>query len=113
MHIDTGHSNVVPTITVQDIDAGQAKLNADAPVPPPQDPNDVNLPGAMPAGPAPAIPDWYKVGWRQASGIDAPPIPEGEEKDKAVLDLFLSDQFYGTWYHNAALIVVVSIPCHW
>lgn len=56
---------------------------------------------------APAIPDWYKVGWRQAAGIDNPPLAEGEEKDKGVLDLFLSEQFYGSWYHNAAIIIFV------
>ena len=64
----------------------------------------------MPAGPAPEIPDWYKLGWRDVSGIDRPALQEGEEKDKAVLDLFLSEQFYGEWYHNAALVIVVSAP---
>ena len=64
-------------------------------------------PGAMPAGPAPPIPDWYKVGWRSVSGADDPTVPEGEMKDKTVLDAFLKEQFYGDWYHNAALIVVV------
>jgi hypothetical protein len=65
------------------------------------------IPGALPEGVAPAIPDWYRVGWRQASGIDDAPLAEGEEKDKGVLDLFLSEQFYGSWYHNAAIIIFV------
>lgn len=66
-------------------------------------------PGAL--GPAAtAIPDWYRVGWRQASRIDAAPLAEGEEQDKGVLDMFLAEQFYGEWYHNAALIVFVGPP---
>lgn len=64
-------------------------------------------PGDLPAGPAPAIPDWYKVGWRQVGGIDADPIIAGEHKDRSVLDMFLSEQFYGYWYYNAAVIIFV------
>jgi hypothetical protein len=32
------------------------------------------MPGSIPAAPTQpgTIPDWYKVGWRQASGIDEP-----------------------------------------
>lgn len=67
------------------------------------------IPGAMPSKPANAIPDWYKVGWRQMTGIDEPHLLEGEEADKRVLDMFLSEQFYGAWYHNAAIIVVVRL----
>ena len=63
----------------------------------------------MPAGLAPEIPDWYKVGWRDVSGVDIPPAAEGDAKDKEILNLFINEQFYGEWYHNAALIVVVSI----
>lgn len=102
--VDTGHSNVVPTITVEDVDklaAAQEPASAhQAPMPP----------GAMPAGPAPAIPDWYKIGWREVGGIDQPTVTEGEAKDKTVLDAFLKEQFYGDWYHNAALIVAVRVP---
>ncbi|KAJ6575507.1 C2 domain-containing protein [Mycena sp. CBHHK59/15] len=61
---------------------------------------------------APAIPNWYRVGWRQASGIDDVPLTEGEEKDKGVLDMFLGEQFYGTWYHNASLIVFAVFASH-
>ncbi|KAF9065440.1 hypothetical protein BDP27DRAFT_1228932, partial [Rhodocollybia butyracea] len=59
----------------------------------------------MPSGPSPAIPEWYSVGWRAVSGVDVPPLPKGEEKDHSVLSLFISEQFYGDWYHNAAIIV--------
>lgn len=66
-----------------------------------------DTPGGMPAGPAPAIPDWYKVGWRQAGGLDATPLSEGEQQERGVLELFLKEQFYGDWYYNAALIIFV------
>ena len=62
----------------------------------------------MPTAPAPEIPDWYKLGWRDVSGIDRQVTLQGEEKDKELLSLFLTEQFYGEWYHNAAMIVAVS-----
>lgn len=100
--IETGKSNVVPTITVEDIDAPKTpneEEHDDTPQPP----------GGLGAA-ASAIPDWYRVGWRQASQVDAAPLTEGEELDKGVLHMFLSEQYYGSWYHNAAVIVVVG-PC--
>jgi hypothetical protein len=106
--VDTGNSNVVPTISVHDADS-DAKPPSNGAAVKPAEPAGPALPGAMPDGPAPAIPEWYKVGWRSVAGIDAPVLEEGEERDKGVLDLFLAEQFYGDWYHNAALVVVVSI----
>ncbi|KAJ6574724.1 C2 domain-containing protein [Mycena capillaripes] len=103
--IETGKSNVVPTITVEDIDAEKA---ADAS----EDHDDTPQPPGALGGPVGAIPDWYRVGWRQASGIDAAPLAEGEERDKGVLDTFLGEQFYGSWYHNAALIVFAVFASH-
>ena len=66
-------------------------------------------PGELPAGPAPAIPEWYKVGWRQVGGIDADPLTAGEQKDRTVLDMFLGEQFYGYWYYNAGIIFFVGL----
>ncbi|KAK0208431.1 C2 domain-containing protein [Desarmillaria ectypa] len=110
--IDRGNSTVVPTITVHDADAvsekpevtieGVEQVDGDAIVPP----------GALPAAAAPSIPDWYRVGWRQVSGIDQPPPREGEEKDKAVLETFFTDQYYGSWYHNAGIIVFAVFASH-
>ena len=100
--LDTGNSGVVPTITVSDADVTSKKEHEqhdDAPAPV----------GSMPAGVAPAIPDWYRVGWRQVGGIDAEPLTVGEAKDLSVLQMFLGEQFYGEWYWNAALIVFVSL----
>ncbi len=103
MAVDTGHSHVVPTITVDDVDElEQIQEPADEVI-------ELVAPGAMPAGVAPAIPDWYKVGWRAVGGIDEPTLTEGEVKDKTILDMFLKEQFYGEWYYNAGLIVVVCV----
>jgi hypothetical protein len=102
-----GDTNVVPTITVEDIDSDKVAQ----PTTPSTPSHNVgasseSIPGGLPAHLAASIPSWYKVGWRQMSGIDNP-LLEGEEKDKGILDLFLSEQYYGSWYHNAAIIVFV------
>lgn len=108
------HINVIPTITVQDVDSKPAPTTPSAQTPP----HDyaVDAPpvlGGLPPHLASVIPSWYKVGWRHMSGIDEP-LRDGEEKDKGVLDLFLSEQLYGDWYHNAAIIFFVrsraSVP---
>ena len=39
-------------------------------------------------------------------GLDSPE-PQGEAKDSAILSLFLNEQFYGDWYHNAGLVFFV------
>ena len=105
MAIDTGHSAVVPTITVEDFD----KLEPIQESPDSEEPIEIVAPGALPATTLPAIPDWYKVGWRAVGGVDEPGVTEGEVKDKVILDLFLKEQFYGEWYYNAGLIVVVCV----
>jgi hypothetical protein len=66
---------------------------------------DNEMPGSMPSSPVSAIPDWYRVGWRQNSGIDE--IQEGQEKTRTLLATFVDEQYYGDWYHNAAVIVFV------
>ncbi|KAF9452575.1 transmembrane protein [Macrolepiota fuliginosa MF-IS2] len=116
LKLDTGRSSAVPTITVEDHDKPQPKVTvpdgAQSPPPVEEDAVSNGLPGAMPTGPAPAIPDWYRVGWRQVSGIDDAPLTEGEERDRGILDQFLNEQFYGAWYHNAAVIVVAVFASH-
>jgi hypothetical protein len=113
--VDPGKVNVKPTVNVHDVDGNVKEVSNGGPVkpaqpaPPAPSNKDAEPPGAMPDGPAPPIPEWYKVGWRAVSGIDAPPLQEGEEKDRSVLGVFLAEQFYGEWYHNAALIFVVSL----
>ncbi|KAG2155499.1 C2 domain-containing protein [Suillus clintonianus] len=109
LSIDANGGGPVPTITVEDADEAtdeeQKKSGSTTPSLP-------LIPGEYPSGVAPAIPDWYKVGWRAVSNIDAPPLAEGEEKDKHILQLFLSEQYYGQWYHNAALIFFAVFASH-
>lgn len=49
-----------------------------------------NPPGAL-TGPVYEIPDWYKVGWREVTGIDNP-VAMGEVRDKNILASFISEQ---------------------
>lgn len=120
--VDTqGEPQPVPTIVIEDLGDGDKKLTANPELPAPAESpksdspiveddgaGQEGVPGAIPAKPVYEIPDWYKVGWRQASGIDQPVI-EGEEKDKSVLAMFLNEQFYGEWYHNAGIIIFVRV----
>ena len=103
--IDTGTAHILPTITIEDVD----KHIADDAKPQLPDQPEPQLPGAIPSAPPPQIPDWYKVGWRAVGGIDVPQS-EGVEKDHSILALFLHEQYYGDWYHNAALIFFVCYP---
>ena len=77
-------------------------------IPPPEyeDEGTDGVPGALSVKQEVELPEWFKVGWRQASGIDDP-APSTEARGKAVLNLFLKEQFYGDWYHNAGIIIFV------
>jgi hypothetical protein len=104
----------VPTVTIEDVDAKleQQKENIEPLKTDKDDAQRVHaisdgaegVPGQLPAAAAPTIPDWYKIGWRAVGGQDA---PEGKDPDKHVLAAFVADQYFGDWYHNAAIIVVV------
>lgn len=111
MNIDTGSSTAVPTITVEDHDGPAPQVTAkDAPESTQEVEDDAaanEIPGSMPTSPASAIPDWYRVGWRQNAGLDNVPVVEENERVQSLLETFLSEQFYGDWYHNAAVIVFV------
>ncbi|KAF9023422.1 tricalbin [Hymenopellis radicata] len=113
LQIHQSNSSLVPTITINGSEDGKPpQINVSDSLPESVESQPPSPPGALPEGAAPSIPDWYRVGWRQVSGIDEPPLPEGAEKDKAVLDLFISDQYYGTWYHNSALIIFAVFVTH-
>lgn len=101
--VDTGEKGAIPTITVEDTDQ---PTNGDD-MKPAQAPPEPSAPGTYPSGPAPEIPDWYKVGWRAVAGVDVPQPQDEQSRDKAVLERFLSDQFYGAWYHDAGIIIFV------
>lgn len=108
MAIDLNGGGILPTITIEDADRAtkeeQEKANNAS-----ETPSAPTVPGQYPSGVATMIPDWYKVGWRAVANIDASALEEGEEKDKYVLQLFLSEQYYGQWYHNAAIMFFVSL----
>jgi len=95
--VDAGNSNVIPTITVGDTEAHPEDVATTV--------QPAQTPGSIDAGPY-VIPDWYKVGWRAACGLDSPEL-QGEAKDAAILSAFLKEQYYGDWYHNAGLIFFV------
>ncbi|KAF9535478.1 C2 domain-containing protein [Crepidotus variabilis] len=109
----------VPTIVIQDLGNGEKGVkpsdeHVKETTPPPVEDDGAGqegVPGALPGKEAYVIPDWYKVGWRQVSGIDEAPV-EGEAKDKTVLEMFLSEQFYGEWYYNAGIIVFAVFASH-
>ncbi|KAF9243825.1 C2 domain-containing protein [Melanogaster broomeanus] len=94
--IDSGGGVVVPTITVEDADKAMAEEKEKSHAP------------SSEAPPAPLAPG--RMACRRH--IDAPRLEEGEEKDKSILQLFLSEQFYGDWYHNAAIIVFAVFASH-
>jgi hypothetical protein len=105
--VDTGASTVIPTITISDVEAERsASQKAQAEASSPSEPQQV-VPGTLSDDPAPTIPDWYKVGWRAVGGLDDV-ATAGEARDKSILASFVDEQYYGAWYHNAALIFFVS-----
>ncbi|WVN89805.1 uncharacterized protein L203_105035 [Cryptococcus depauperatus CBS 7841] len=83
-----------PTITLTDVDKasrdeGQG-LGTD------------EMPGAIPANTAPAVPTWVKAGWRQVAGLDQGATAREEA---SILQTYLAETMYGSWYHNATIIV--------
>jgi hypothetical protein len=111
LKIDPGRSTVVPTITVDDHDSAKPRITAenapDTPLEPEDDGAASQMPGSMVTSPVHRIPDWYRVGWRQNAGLDAAEL-EGEAKVQSLIESFISEQFYGDWYHNSAVIVFVG-----
>lgn len=99
LDVDTGNSDVIPTITVYDAETHQDDVATTV--------QPAQMPGSLDAAPY-VIPDWYKVGWRAAGGIDSPEL-QGDVKDTAILSTFLKEQYYGDWYHNAGLIFFVRM----
>ncbi|TFK30388.1 transmembrane protein [Coprinopsis marcescibilis] len=113
-----GNSRVIPTILIEDSDAEDKKVVAKdtqqvaEKVQAAESNGTAIMPGGVPAKEASEIPDWYIVGWRQMAGLDKPPLAEGEEREKHILEQFVSEQYYGSWYHNAAVIVVAVLASH-
>jgi hypothetical protein len=96
--VDTGSASLLPTITIQDVDKEQSE---DAHQP---------LPGSLPTPEAARIPDWYKVGWRAFTDLDKP-LEDEDKKQLRIMNSWLSQQYYGEWYYNAAIIIFVCPSC--
>ncbi|KAG6866873.1 hypothetical protein C0991_008810 [Blastosporella zonata] len=112
--VQKGPSMAIPTIIVQDTTNEGSKTVASGTQQSAQEVQHeaASVPGAYSTPHAPTIPDWYRVGWRQTAGIDHNNLSEGEEKDKGILDLFIAEQYYGDWYHNAAIILFAVFASH-
>jgi hypothetical protein len=77
------------TVTAQDVeDANKLDATKKEPLSPTE--GETQLPGGL-TGAAPHLPSWYKVGWRDVTGVDAP-VPTGEEHDRQVISMFISEQ---------------------
>lgn len=99
LDVDTGNSGVIPTITVHDAETHSDDVATTV--------QPAKTPGSIDVAPY-VIPDWYKVGWRAASGIDSPEL-QGDVKDATILSTFLKEQYYGDWYHSAGLVFFVRL----
>ncbi len=77
-----------------------------------EQPKDVppQLPGSLPTSEAARIPDWYKVGWRAFTDLDAP-LEDEDQKQLRLMKSWISQQYYGEWYYNAAVIICVCHSC--
>ncbi|CED82008.1 Ca2-dependent lipid-binding protein CLB1/vesicle protein vp115/Granuphilin A, contains C2 domain [Phaffia rhodozyma] len=101
----------LPTVTAKDLDkATNEKTNGKANAAPSKDQivGQEGVPGAIPAKPLQAVPDWYKIGWRAVSGIDAQP----GSADASLLASWISEQAYGKTYHNAGVIFFAVATSH-
>ncbi|KZO90442.1 hypothetical protein CALVIDRAFT_542695 [Calocera viscosa TUFC12733] len=64
------------------------------------------------------IPEWYRVGWRSAGGIDRPgalttkDILNAPPRPPSVLSQYIPDTYYGSWYWDAAVIVMAVAFTH-
>ncbi|GAA6043375.1 hypothetical protein JCM8097_005289 [Rhodosporidiobolus ruineniae] len=77
-----------------------------------------NPPGGMPAAEekdkakvAPReIPSWFAIGW---TGQDKTLfLSPDEARERTILADFLSDAYYGQWYHNASIILFAVLASH-
>ncbi|EIW70089.1 hypothetical protein TREMEDRAFT_71520 [Tremella mesenterica DSM 1558] len=97
--IDTSNKANVPrpTVTLDDVDktsrAEGEEVGAAA------------MPGAVPAGAAPSVPTWVLAGWQRVANADLGSGDAKTQEQLGVLADYLSEQTYGAWYHNAAVIL--------
>ncbi|KAH6906705.1 transmembrane protein [Coprinopsis sp. MPI-PUGE-AT-0042] len=62
------------------------------------------------APPKPSVHDFCTVGWTKMHEAKYPPLAdEGEERDSAILNQFLSEQYYSAWWQNAGILVFAVV----
>jgi hypothetical protein len=109
--VDPGSDDLIPTITIEDVDVdkegakpGRQSISGSS--------NDApNIPGQLPASKAPVVPDWYKVGWGAFTGLDKP-LEDDDQRQLRLMNTWISEQYYGQWYYNAAVIIFVRHSTH-
>ncbi|KAL8287656.1 hypothetical protein RQP46_003514 [Phenoliferia psychrophenolica] len=71
-------------------------------------------PGAMPAGPVGSklreIPEWFNIGWTSQDRTLFQ-TPE-EQLSRSLLSDFVSQAYFGEWWHNAGVIVFAVLATH-
>lgn len=85
-----GAAGALAPVTVTSRDVEKANRPDEEPSTPVGD--ETQVPGAL-TDSTPPIPAWYKVGWRDVTGVDAP-IPTGEEHDRQIISMFISEQVW-------------------
>jgi Ca2+-dependent lipid-binding protein len=101
---------IPPTITIQDVDKA-SKEEIEQPTVTPS--SATTPPGALPDAPAPVIPEWYRTGWKAVAGVADGQVPPSEEQViKSTLETFLSEVYYGQWYHNAGIVLFAVLATH-
>ncbi|KAI0274871.1 tricalbin [Gloeopeniophorella convolvens] len=101
--IDSSSAGVVPTIRIEDVDKATEQEAKEEAAPP--------LPGDLPAAKAAAIPDWYKVGWRAFTDLEQP-VEDEDKQQRRLMNVWISEQYYGEWYHSAAVIIFAVLTSH-
>ncbi|KEI37230.1 uncharacterized protein L969DRAFT_53729 [Mixia osmundae IAM 14324] len=70
--------------------------------------------GAYPTEPARPIPDWFKIGWNDQLAQDGDGMLSPVEiRQRNLLSDFLNESFYGTYFHNAAIIFFAVAASHY
>ncbi|KZT58286.1 tricalbin [Calocera cornea HHB12733] len=101
---------VKPTISINDVKVtkeGDKNVDAGAAR---------EMPGGV--GDVFQIPEWYRVGWRSAGGIDRPgamttkDVLNAPAKPPSVLSQYIPETYYGSWYWDAAVIVMAVAFTH-
>lgn len=72
------------------------------------------IPGALPDAPVKLreIPDWFAIGWTGQDKLADPFASAQEIRAQSLLAEFVSESYYGEWWHNAGVIIACIIGSH-